>query len=479
MAFEFLKKSPKRKSKKGKSGFSYPYPSANKRGQGFNMYYKASSINDNHARLKMRMMIGTALAIVAGVAVLGMIGQHATPDFTMILAALMSLCGLVLYDVLSRRIWEKSVTEQIKRLSANHDRLVREVARNRNDIGVLKDGLSGAASAVEAQSHNLPPSSSAEARMLETIVEKLGGLGDAPRATPRKTHYNENVLELELMAPPKPMQQIAEEAGNRELDFEQMSDSVLIDVIRNAIRHDQLDIFVQPIVALPQRKPRMYEVFARIQGRPGQYIPAARYMELAAQEQLVSTIDNLLLLRCLQILKDRRNLRNDLPYILNISSATLNDTGFMGDLVSFLAEHRETARSLIFELPQAELENLDPKVTPVLDGLSQLGCQFSMDRVRSGRIDIGLLKSRHIRFIKMDATWLIREGHDRRGMSRIIRLKKQLDASGIDLIVEKVETETQVRELLDFAIDFGQGYLFGKPDMYAAYRDRRNRERAA
>ena len=31
----------------------------------------------------------------------------------------------------------------------------------------------------------------------------------------------------------------------------------------------------------------------------------------------------------------------------------------------------------------------------------------------------------------------------------------------MDLIVEKIETEQMLVELLDYHIDFGQGYLFG------------------
>ena len=43
------------------------------------------------------------------------------------------------------------------------------------------------------------------------------------------------------------------------------------------------------------------------------------------------------------------------------------------------------------------------------------------------------------------------------------RMKQILDRAGISLIAEKVEQESQVIELLEFGIDFGQGYLFGEP----------------
>ncbi len=38
-----------------------------------------------------------------------------------------------------------------------------------------------------------------------------------------------------------------------------------------------------------------------------------------------------------------------------------------------------------------------------------------------------------------------------------------MDGADVDLIVEKIETERMLMELLDYHIDFGQGYLFGEP----------------
>ncbi len=248
---------------------------------------------------------------------------------------------------------------------------------------------------------------------------------------------------------------------------------MILGLLEQAVQDDRIDVFVQPVVSLPQRKHRMYEVFGRIRALPGTYLPAAHYMALAQKENLMTTVDNLLLLRCLQMLRDRKDPIEDTPYILNISADTLNDAGFMGDLVTFLSQNKNMARHLVFELPQAELEHLPAHLVPVLDGLSRLGVRFSMDRVRNGKIDINMLKSRHIRFIKFDAAWLVKEAQSAGGAPRVSRLKTQLDAAGIDLIIEKVETEAALRELLDFSIDYGQGWHFGKPDLYSAIINRR------
>jgi cyclic-di-GMP phosphodiesterase TipF (flagellum assembly factor) len=109
-------------------------------------------------------------------------------------------------------------------------------------------------------------------------------------------------------------------------------------------------------------------------------------------------------------------------------------------------------------------------VIDMLDGLSQLGCRFSVDQVRKRRIDINMLKSRHIRYLKLDAGWLLREAQQIEGPSRVRKLKTQLDRAGLDLIVEKIEKDSELRELLEYGIDFGQGFLFGKPDLHSVYK---------
>lgn len=402
----------------------------------------------------------------AGVAMLAvLLSWGVSPDFSLLIVALGGMCYLLSADINGRRKWEREASRQIKALMDHHDRLVRETARNRNDIVSLKEGLSEIASTVETQGRKLSPSSSAEARMIETLVGGLGGLGVRPRRDLR-TEHDSSILELEMAPPPPGMP--PESELERELNPSpwRYSDSAIRDILRNAVRDDLVDLYMQPVVTLPQRKPRMLEIFARIRTGSGIHLPAARYLDLAREEGLIPAIDNLLLLRCMEGLRqDVRNPAQSLPRMINITRDTLKDRGFMGDLAAFLSRDKQAAFLMIFEMTQEEFDAFDADDFGVIEGLSRLGCRFSLDHVRKRRIDIGQMKNRHIRFIKMSADWLLREGGAKAGFSRIIQLRKQLDAAGIDLIVEKIESEAVLRELLDFSVDMGQGYLFGKPDM--------------
>ena len=95
--------------------------------------------------------------------------------------------------------------------------------------------------------------------------------------------------------------------------------------------------------------------------------------------------------------------------------------------------------------------------------LGRLGCRFSMDQVYSLEFPMTALTARKIRTVKIDADVLLAEYKKPNGDMQLRDVKAQLDRNSIDLIASKIETESQLRELLDLNIDFGQGYLFGEP----------------
>ena len=63
-------------------------------------------------------------------------------------------------------------------------------------------------------------------------------------------------------------------------------------------------------------------------------------------------------------------------------------------------------------LSQTDLATMNADILPILDGLSKLGCRFSMDQVRNLNVNFSQLNARHIRFVKMDAMRAALDGMD-------------------------------------------------------------------
>ncbi len=85
--------------------------------------------------------------------------------------------------------------------------------------------------------------------------------------------------------------------------FNVLGDSTLLEMIRTSLEQNRVDLYLQPTVSLPQRKLRYYEALSRLRAQDGTVIMPAQYMRIAAPAGLMSVVDNLLLFRCVQIVR--------------------------------------------------------------------------------------------------------------------------------------------------------------------------------
>jgi cyclic-di-GMP phosphodiesterase TipF (flagellum assembly factor) len=87
-----------------------------------------------------------------------------------------------------------------------------------------------------------------------------------------------------------------------------------------------------------------------------------------------------------------------------------------------------------------------------------------MDNVTDLRVDLRGLADRGFRFIKAPAKLLLNRQADLVAADiHPADLADLLQRFGIDLVAEKIESETAVVDLLDQDVRFGQGFLFSPP----------------
>src|SRR3546814_10788253 len=86
-----------------------------------------------------------------------------------------------------------------------------------------------------------------------------------------------------------------------------------------------------------------------------------------------------------------------------------------------------------------------------------------MDKISDLSFDTDGLAERGFQFVKIEAAGLLDRASTDDATNEVRLLKQALDRAGVDLIVEGVATEPMMVELVDFNINYGQGFLFGEP----------------
>ena len=245
----------------------------------------------------------------------------------------------------------------------------------------------------------------------------------------------------------------------------------LLDTVKDALAGNRVDLYLQPVVSLPQRRTVFYESFSRLRDDTGRVMMPAEYLSVAEPEGLVAAIDNLLLFRCVHIVRRLAKQDRKIGIFCNISLASLSDETFFPQFLDFLSANKDMAGALIFELGQAAFERRGAVEARHMARLADLGFRFSLDKVMDLDLDFQDLARSDVKFIKVGAQLLLDQLEESEGRL-VIRSLPDLHASdfarltrryGIEVIIEKVESERQVVDILELDMAFGQGHLFGEP----------------
>jgi cyclic-di-GMP phosphodiesterase TipF (flagellum assembly factor) len=244
-----------------------------------------------------------------------------------------------------------------------------------------------------------------------------------------------------------------------------------IDVVRDALNENRVELYLQPIVALPQRRTAFYEGFTRLKDETGRIILPSEFMPAAEQAGLTSAIDNMLLFRCVQIVRKLAKQDRRIGIFCNISPRSLADEIFFPQFLDFMRENADLAGALIFEIGQDDYDARRAMEARAIAKLNDLGFRFSIDKVKKLDVDLFDLERTGVRFLKASGSLLIEQfvRQGARPKSNILKEISHRDVAaifrrhGIDLIAERIEHEATVVEILELETPYAQGHLFGAP----------------
>jgi cyclic-di-GMP phosphodiesterase, flagellum assembly factor TipF len=410
------------------------------------------------------IFVSFCMLLIAGAAGAVLYLQFGLSGAESAIVTLTALTGLALYNIVSARLRDRTHTgDQIADLSRGTADLARQVAEFGRRLAALESKLETFDNKTRAATDSL----ALEIGELGTLVKQLAesvAVHDSALAEDHTapTNGHSRPVEQPAAVATKPDPKIASTANETEATPAAQHGDAMTTAIRAAIEANRVDLYLQPVVTLPQRKVRYYEAISRLRAENGDVIAAADFLQCAEQANLMPRIDNLLLFRCVQVLRRLLLKNRDIGLFCNLSPATLADAQVFPQFLEFIEANRVLGPSLVFEFTQAALRAMGPLEHESLAALADRGFRFSMDHVADLRMEPRELAERGIRFVKAPAALLL----NRTGAASDIHaadLSDLLGRFGIDLIAERIESEGMVVDLLDYDVRYGQGFLFSPP----------------
>lgn len=415
------------------------------------------------------LRIGAIFVVVCMVLIAGSVGAVAYLGLALDMStagivALSTLVALVLYNTIDNRLRDRhELGDQIADLSRGTADLARQVAE-----------LSRRFNAVETRVDSSINRARGEA---DPLASEIGELGLLVQQLADTVAHHDVQLRQRLAAPagqasPRDVEEAAAAAplSLRERDtisgaprFKGLRRDEIIELVRKAVEDHCIDLYLQPIVTLPQRKVRYYEAISRLRMEDGEIVAATDFLPFAEAAGVLPKLDNLLLFRCVQVTRRLRMKNHDVGVFCNISPATLTDAAYFKQMLDFMEANRALAAALTFEFSQHDYRNFGPIEREGLGALAERGFRFSLDHITDLRMEPRELAENGIRFLKAPAKLLLNPATNGQSDIHPEDLADLLARSGIDLIAEHIESERMVVDLLDYDVRFGQGFLFSPP----------------
>jgi len=389
------------------------------------------------------------------------------------LAALGLLTVLALYNaVAGRRRDREVVNDQVASLARGSGDLARQVAEFGRRLAALEEkvgtlGTLGSRGTPSSTAEPLAGEIEELSRLVRQLAESVAQHElalSAERAPPAQA----SVVEKPAPTMPRVGGEFAPPvtSGAPTLPkipaFRGLDQDAVVAAVAGAVDGQRIDLYLQPIVTLPQRKVRYYEAVSRLNAGNGEVVAAADFLPYAELGSLLPKLDGLCVLRCVQVVRRLLLKNREIGLFCNLSAATLMDAGFP-QLLELIDANRAIAPSLVFEFSQNAVRGMGPIEHESVAALAERGFRFSMDNLVDLRIEPRELTARGFRFVKASAALLLNRVGSASANIHPADFSDLLGRFGIDLIADRIESESTVVDLLDYDVRFGQGFLFSPP----------------
>jgi EAL domain-containing protein (putative c-di-GMP-specific phosphodiesterase class I) len=221
--------------------------------------------------------------------------------------------------------------------------------------------------------------------------------------------------------------------------------------IGKAIAEGRFRLEYQPIVRLSDRSVHHHEALLRPTGG----LPRAdEFVRLAEAAGLAEELDLAVMRVAL------RDARGVMPVAVNVSGLSVQSPSFRERLLALLGPE---PRNILIEITEtADIEHEDEAIAFV-DAMKARGVPVCIDDFGAGSAAFRHLRQLRVDYVKLDGSYVAAATRQERERAFVASMTELSRASGARVVAERIETEEEAALMAELGVEFGQGWLFGRP----------------
>jgi EAL domain-containing protein (putative c-di-GMP-specific phosphodiesterase class I) len=225
--------------------------------------------------------------------------------------------------------------------------------------------------------------------------------------------------------------------------------------IMQALDRGDFAVFAQPVLAL-KGKPRfeLAELLVRLREEEEAMLPPGEFFPVFEHFGMMPQLDRWITRHAI----DRLARGSRVPqFSINVSSQTLVDAAFAGDIAVDLARAGVDAGLIVFEVDESDILARPELAARFAASVKQLGCRIAIDSFGSRGVSFAPLKDLRADYVKVDGAIVRKLVASEVARTKLRAVVRVGDVVGVGVIASCIEE----REILDQVKAAGAGFAQG------------------
>jgi diguanylate cyclase (GGDEF)-like protein/PAS domain S-box-containing protein len=235
-------------------------------------------------------------------------------------------------------------------------------------------------------------------------------------------------------------------------------------ILRDALINKRFFLVYQPVVKLSNGAVSHYEVLIWLRGEDGRVTSSVEFIPAADRIGLIHGIDLWVVETAIDYLAARHGVLPNISLAIKLSSVVFQNLSLLPTIKQKLDMTGVKAKCLIFIITEtAEVENFK-QTRAMINHLRALGCHFALDDFGASFCSFNYLKNFPVDYVKIDGQFIKNLVNNETDQMLVRSLHQIAAKMGKKTIADFVECPKTIKLLREIGVNYGQGYIFGKPN---------------
>ena len=247
--------------------------------------------------------------------------------------------------------------------------------------------------------------------------------------------------------------------------------------IKNALREDRFEIFLQPIYSLKEQCFVSAEALVRLRNCDGDIIMPNKFIPIAEATGQIEQIGERVFELVCKMIHDHDISSIGLKYIgINLSVVQCENIDLAPSFSKIMYKYGIDAKKINLEVTESSSIKQREILLENMAHLRKYGCTFSLDDFGTGESNLNYIVNMPVDLVKFDRTMILAYFSNEKAKIMLESVTEMIKRMGMRIVAEGVEEQYQLQQLEKLGIDYIQGYYFSKPIPISEFLDfvRRN-----